>query len=109
MSNVRITENGLDRLTEAGALRFAEGRSVLIAPTDDVNDASAMEQIITAEAATEITMTSVQGALAASTNLYLFVVTAAGLNNAAGFVVQFIGSLPRGVLVFQAVKRASYW
>lgn len=64
-------------------------REVWISPTDDVDDVDAVQQTITADSATEITFTAVQGGLSSGTNLYLFVVTAQGASNASGFIVQF--------------------
>lgn len=67
-------------------------QEVWISPTDDIEDAGAVQQTITAGSSTEITFTAVQGALSSNTNLFLFVKNAAGQSNASGFIVQFEGA-----------------
>jgi hypothetical protein len=65
--------------------------SVRISPTDNVNDAGAVTQTVTAWADTSITFTAVKGSLPQGT-LYLFVTNNSSLSNATGFPVSFIGS-----------------
>lgn len=61
---------------------------VYISPTDNVSNASRVEQTVTGWSDTSVVFTCVPGALARATNLYLFVVNGGGLANAAGRVVQ---------------------
>lgn len=77
-------------ITGTGFPTSAGTRAVIISPTDDVDDAAAETQTVTAwTSATSITFTAVRGALNHSTNLYLFVIDNDGNSNAAGSVVQF--------------------
>jgi hypothetical protein len=63
--------------------------SVIISPTNDVDDVDAEEQTVTAWADAEITITTVRGALAYSTPMYLFVINDDADSNASGSSVQF--------------------
>lgn len=66
---------------------------VKIAPSNDVNDANAVSQTITAWGDTSITFNVVASAnLARNTNLYLFVRADAGASNASGYVIQITHS-----------------
>lgn len=65
------------------------GSRVLLSPSDDVDDAGAVEQTVTAWAAASITFTAVRDSLALDTPLYLFVLTDDGLSNAAGSAFEF--------------------
>ena len=62
---------------------------VTISPTDDVTDASAEEQTVTAWSDTSITFTAVRGSLAYNTTMYLFVEENGGESNASGEAVSF--------------------
>lgn len=62
--------------------------TVKISPTDNVADAGAVTQTITSWSDTIIAFTTVQGALALNTNLFLFVTNDSAASNASGFVVQ---------------------
>lgn len=66
--------------------------SVKISPTDDVDDANAVAQTVTAWGDTSVTFTCVKGSLAFNTNLYLFVTKDGGYSNASGHVVQIAGT-----------------
>lgn len=65
----------------------ASGNTVLISPTDDVNDVNAVEQTISAEGTTEITL----GALDLDSfdfgNLYVFVINSSDESNETGEIV----------------------
>jgi hypothetical protein len=64
--------------------------AIIISPTDNVADGSAVAQTETGtRTATSATFTAAKGALNHSTNLYLFVRDSAGASNANGHVVQF--------------------
>lgn len=62
--------------------------SVIISPTNNVADAGAITQTVTAWGDTSITITSVKSTLSYGTN-YLFVKDNSGASNASGFQVQF--------------------
>src|SRR5688572_15144107 len=62
--------------------------SVVISPTDDIDDAGAVTQTVTAWSDTSVTITVVKGSLSLDTNVYLFVENNAGDSNAAGRVIQ---------------------
>lgn len=66
---------------------------VKIAPSDNIADAGAVSQTVTAWSDTSITITVVKGSLSLDTNLYLFVKNNAGASNSAGKVLQ-IGARP---------------
>lgn len=74
----------------AGANFSAEGNTVLICPTDDVEDMDCEEQTITAEGAEEITFTAVQGANVSDMTSFLFVINADMAANEDGFEVTFL-------------------
>jgi hypothetical protein len=64
--------------------------AIIISPTDNVADGSAVTQTETGtRTSTSATFTAVRGALSHSTNLYLFVKDSTGTANATGYVVQF--------------------
>ncbi len=88
--------NGVAGIVIAGAnFGASQGAgSVVISPTDNVNDVNAVTQTVTAWGASSITITSVRSTLPLATNLYLFVETNGGLSNAAGSVVQFTTTVP---------------
>ena len=65
--------------------------TVIISPTDDVADAGAVTQTVTAWADTSITITAVRGSLGTGT-LYLFVTNNTGDSNASGYPVKFVTS-----------------
>jgi hypothetical protein len=65
--------------------------SVTISPTDDINDAGAVTQTVTAWGATSITFTAVRSALGYGA-LYLFVEEDGALSNDPGYPVQFVGA-----------------
>lgn len=72
--------------TSAGASQGAG--SVLVSPTDNVADGSAIAATITGWADTSITATLNLSSFAYDTNLYVFVKNNGGSSNAAGFVIQ---------------------
>lgn len=86
--NRHLLEDGTAHQHETGVTHFDEGRSVKISPSDNVNDAGAIEQIITAESSTSLTITAVQSTLSLGAN-YLFEQNLYGLWNATGFPVTF--------------------
>lgn len=66
------------------------GGEVTISPTDDVNDAGAVTQTITARSGgTSVTFTAAQGSLPSNTVVYLFVENDSAETNAAGYQVRF--------------------
>lgn len=65
--------------------------SVTISPSDNVADAGAVTQTVTAWADTSISFTAVRGSLGTGT-LYLFATDGSGNSNASGYPVQFVGS-----------------
>lgn len=64
---------------------------VVISPTDDIDNVSAVEQTVTSWSASSIDFTVVRSSLSLNTNLYLFVEENGGNSNAAGYVVQITG------------------
>jgi hypothetical protein len=62
--------------------------TVKISPTNNVADAGAVSQTVTAWSDTSITITAVKGSLSFDTNAYLFVTKNGGSSNASGMVVQ---------------------
>ncbi len=64
--------------------------SVVISPTDDIDDVDAVAQTVTAWADTSITITVVRGSLDLDTTLYLFVENDADDSNAAGRAMQIV-------------------
>lgn len=72
--------------------------TVKLSPTDDIDDARAVTQTVTAWGDTSITMTAVRGALPVYTNLYLFVENDSAASNASGYVVQ-LETTPIGLTV----------
>jgi hypothetical protein len=71
--------------------------TVKICPTDDVNDANAVTQTITAWGDSQVTFTAVRSTLAVNTTCYLFVVNDDGLSNVAGYPVQIASDAPRPI------------
>ena len=63
--------------------------TVLISPTDNIADAGAVAQTVTAWAAGSITIDVVRGALAFDTQMFLFVRNDTGDANTSGYAVQF--------------------
>lgn len=95
--SVSITDAG-DELYQVGDTVAVVGSNfgatqgsgrVVISPTDNINDAGAVVQTVTAWANTTVNITAVRGALAFATNLFLFVEEDSGSSNASGYVVQF--------------------
>jgi hypothetical protein len=68
----------------------SSGNTVRISPTNNVADAGAVTQTITAQSTTSITITGVKGALAFETGAFLFVTNNASASNASGTSVQFV-------------------
>ena len=81
--------------------------TVKISPTDDVDDVNAVEQTVTAWGDTSVTFTCVKGSLAFNTNLYLFVTADGGYSNAAGHVVQIVGTRKLKVLTHSSAAGAT--
>jgi hypothetical protein len=63
--------------------------SVKISPTDNVADAGAITQTVTAWGATSVTITAVRSTLALNTPCYLFVTADGNYTNASGLPVSF--------------------
>jgi hypothetical protein len=63
--------------------------SVIISPTDDVNDAAAVTQTVTSWATNSVTFTAKQVAMLVNAQCYLFVKSSFGLANASGWPVTF--------------------
>jgi hypothetical protein len=77
--------------------------SVIISPTDNVNDANAVVQTVTSWGATSINFTAKQAQLVTNATLYLFVKNNSGGANSAGHQVKF---KYRGPMVPTTVLRA---
>lgn len=93
--SVSSVGDGLLHNTETGIViagtSFAASQGlgfVKISPTDNIADAAAVTQTVTAWADTSITITAVLSAFSYFANLYVFVQNNTGTSNAAGFVVQ---------------------
>lgn len=67
---------------------------VWLSPTDNVSDASRVQQTVTGWSDTSVVLTVAAGSLPRNTNLYLFVVNDDGQANAAGYVVQIAATGP---------------
>lgn len=74
--------------TGAGASQGA-GR-VVLSPTDDIDDAGAIELTVSAWSDTEVQAVAALGGLSFLTNVYLFIENNGGTSNTSGYVVQFI-------------------
>ena len=83
--------SGGDPYTITGTTFFATqgAGSVLVSPTDNVNDAGAITQGVSSWSDTSINATSVQAGLMSGVTLYLFVKNSDNISNAAGWPVQF--------------------
>ena len=80
---------------------------VFISPTNNVANGSRVEQTVNGWGASSINITAVRGALAQSTNMYLFVVNGSGSSNASGHVVQFNPTRKLKVLVHSSAASAT--
>jgi nucleotide-binding universal stress UspA family protein len=81
-TDVTITGSGFGASQGAGLVK--------ISPTDNVNDASAVTQTVTAWSANSVTITAVRGTLAVSTPMYLFLTNNSAASNSAGAAVQIV-------------------
>lgn len=88
VSDASIT-NGQAGVTIVGSGFSATGNVVVVSPTDNIEDAGAVEQTITSESSNSITFTAVRGSLAFDTTLYLFVQNGDGVSNKVGLPIQF--------------------
>lgn len=89
-------DNGQTSVTITGSgFKTSQGTGkVIISPTDNVADTSAVKQVVTTWSSdTSITFTAVRGALQTG-NHYLFVVNSDGESNTSGSIVTFNGLTP---------------
>lgn len=66
----------------------ASGNTVIVSPSDDIDDVNAVEQTITDEGTTSITITTDLDTFDFDADLYLFVTNSGATSNATGFVFQ---------------------
>ena len=81
-----------EKITISGTGFSASGNTVKISPTDNVDDANAVTQVIYSESETSIGIWAVRGNLTEGVTKYLFVINDADASNATGYQVTFNAS-----------------
>jgi hypothetical protein len=109
-TSIEDNQSGLTITMQGGVGGFGASQgtgTVIISPTDNVNDGSATPQTINGWGDTSINITGYRGSRALNTNLYLFVKNNSGQSNANGLVVQFVPTKYLKVLVDSSAQSAT--